>query len=367
MQVQLNPSFVLKNAALAALLGLVLPPAWAGLTCTPGSTPIIDFGDVYVLTPGSKEASQTISYTCDRGLDTGRRTRACFHIGEGTGSAAGLGGIDSYHPRVMSFTGGGGTYGAGFQIYQDAGRSVFWGSTVGATNQPDHFSTPANVTRPILFSPFTESITLYLRMEDMSTAINGNTTLQTLVPGTYTSSFAGNQTVLRAAQRLTTQSFPDEDCAPQGFGNDTTFPFSVTAKIQAQCKITTPPNDIDFGSQIGTATNLQGSTAVSVQCTRTTPYFIGLRPGNGNTAGAGVMSAISPVGNTDTVPYQLRQAAGMSGAIWGDTATTSSAGNGVAGTGLGSSASNYTIYATVPSANSAAGNYQDTVTMTVHY
>ena len=74
----------------------------------------------------------------------------------------------------------------------------------------------------------------------------------------------------------------------------------------------------------------------------------------------------APLTAADTVAYQLRSTAGMSGTIWGNTATSISVGNGVAGTGTGSD-QNHTIYATLASANAAAGNYQDTVTVTGNY
>ena len=119
--------------------------------------------------------------------------------------------------------------------------------------------------------------------------------------------------------------------------------------------------DIDFGTQSGTASNLQGATALAVQCTRTTPYFIGLKPGNNNSNGDGLM-----LKGVDQIAYQLRQGPGMSGTPWGNTATSFAVGNGVAGTGTGAVVS-HPIYATVPSADAPIGNYSDTVTVTVNY
>ena len=66
------------------------------------------------------------------------------------------------------------------------------------------------------------------------------------------------------------------------------------------------------------------------------------------------------------MPYQLRSAPGQGGAIWGSTATATGEGNGVAGTGNGSPQS-VTVYATVPGANYAPGDYADTVTVEVNY
>lgn len=70
--------------------------------------------------------------------------------------------------------------------------------------------------------------------------------------------------------------------------------------------------------------------------------------------------------NTDQVLYQLRSTSGTSGTIWGNTATSTSVGNGVAGTGTGSAAS-YNIYGTATVANYTPDSYQDQVVINVNY
>jgi spore coat protein U-like protein len=62
----------------------------------------------------------------------------------------------------------------------------------------------------------------------------------------------------------------------------------------------------------------------------------------------------------------LRSSAGSSGTIWGNTATSSSVGNGVAGTGTGADQT-LTVYATASDANYAPDTYSDEVTVTVNY
>lgn len=127
--------------------------------------------------------------------------------------------------------------------------------------------------------------------------------------------------------------------------------------------------DISLGPVYSTATNVAGNDTISVTCTKGTPYFIGLAPSvanGGNDSGLGAMASSSGGGNTDKVPYQLRSTAGAAGTIWGNTATTSSVGNGVTATGSGT-AQSHTVYATVASANYTADTYKDTVTVTVNY
>jgi len=69
--------------------------------------------------------------------------------------------------------------------------------------------------------------------------------------------------------------------------------------------------------------------------------------------------------NTDKVPYQLNRTS-ATGPVWGNTATDTAPGNGVAATGTGL-AQTYTVYATAPSANFTPDDYADTVTVNVNY
>jgi spore coat protein U-like protein len=150
-----------------------------------------------------------------------------------------------------------------------------------------------------------------------------------------------------------------------------TATFQVQIDIQKSCAVTAGAgSNVNVGSVASTATNSAGSNTISVTCTKSTPYFIGLAPsaGNGGTnSGSGSMASTGGVaGNTDKVPYQLRSTAGTSGTVWGNTATSSTVGNGVAGTGTGA-AQTHTVYATVPSANFTADAYADTDTVAVNY
>ncbi|EHM50875.1 spore Coat Protein U domain protein [Yokenella regensburgei ATCC 43003] len=76
-------------------------------------------------------------------------------------------------------------------------------------------------------------------------------------------------------------------------------------------------------------------------------------------------SSTNPVTNTDKIPYQLNQTS-ATGPVWGNTATTSAVGNGVAGTGTGL-AQTITVYATVANADFTPDSYADTVTVNVNY
>ncbi len=150
--------------------------------------------------------------------------------------------------------------------------------------------------------------------------------------------------------------------------NPATATFQVLITITKACTVTAgSASNINLGSVAATAVNTTGSNTISVNCSKTTPYYVGLAPSNANTAGAGTMvSTTAPATNTDKVPYQLTSTAGASGTIWGNTATSTAVGNGVAGTGTGT-AQSLTVYATAASANFTPDSYADTVTVNVNY
>jgi len=175
--------------------------------------------------------------------------------------------------------------------------------------------------------------------------------------GAYTASFHNTSVgaIVSGACTISSQSILN------GFsGQDGTL--NVNATVGSNCTVSATP--LAFGTVMANATNLSGTSTLTVTCPNGTPYYIGLAPSNNSTTGAGVMSGTG--GNTDKPPYQLRSTAGSSGTIWGNTATSTSVGNGVGGTGTGS-AQNRTVYATIPSANYRPDSYSDTVTVRVNY
>lgn len=143
-----------------------------------------------------------------------------------------------------------------------------------------------------------------------------------------------------------------------------TATFQVLLTIQKTCSVTAGSgSNINLGTVAATAVNTSGTNSLSVNCSKSTPYFIGMLPSNANTAGAGAMAGTAVPANT--VPYQLYSNAGLTTA-WGNTATSTSVGNGVAGTGTGA-AQTIPVWANVPSANYAPDSYVDTVTVNVNF
>lgn len=154
------------------------------------------------------------------------------------------------------------------------------------------------------------------------------------------------------------------------YAGPVTSTFRVQMTVVRSCVVSAAPADIDLGSvaaQTGTV-NENGSTTISVNCSKKTPFFIGLAPSNGNSAGRGTMGGAT-AGNSTKVPYRLYSNAAMT-RTWGNTATSTRQGNGVKGTGLGMAASqalSFPAYAKVTNVNFRADAYADIVTVNVHY
>lgn len=320
--------------ALGGLLALLLAshPAQAAVSCSASMTGL-SFGPVNPLS-SQTDASASLSYTCtknDGGTDS---ALVCFHIGEPLGR--------QWNPRLML----NGSNTLQFQLYQDPGRSQIWGSY--------GFGSPTPVAVPI---------TLYGRYDSVSGTIplygrvmSGQ---NTAIPGNYTDIYLNNDTAISI--NATSGSTAPSNCS-SSWQSGAYFPFTVSATVTKQCRVDAA-SDVDLGTVPASASNIANNGSIQITCSNTTPYYVGLRPSNNSSAGAGLMSA--PPGNTDQVPYQLYQNAAMS-SIWGNTATASNAGNGVAGTGTGASRS-HTVYVRAPSADYQPGSYSDTVTVVVNY
>ncbi len=149
--------------------------------------------------------------------------------------------------------------------------------------------------------------------------------------------------------------------------------FQIQLTIRSACKVSARPGNIDLGSvpAQAAAVNAHGQTTFKVNCSKHTPFYIGLAPSaaNGGTnAGTGHMKGAIG-GNADRVPYTLYSDAGFT-TVWGNQATRTAVGNGVAGTGAGMAAAgalSFTAYAQATNADFRPDRYRDTVRVTVNY
>ncbi|MGY3690165.1 spore coat protein U-like protein [Bradyrhizobium sp. USDA 3240] len=135
--------------------------------------------------------------------------------------------------------------------------------------------------------------------------------------------------------------------------------FNVTITIQSNC-IVQSATDLAFGSQGVLSANVDAQSTISVQCTNTTPYTVGISAGNG--AGATVAARLMTGTAAATVTYSVYRDAARS-LVWGTTIGTDT----LAGTGTGAPQP-ITVYGRVPPQSTpAAGGYSDTLTVTVTY
>jgi len=188
-----------------------------------------------------------------------------------------------------------------YQLYQDSAYSVVWGDTY-----------PTNTYNG------TGNLSAYIYAQLSASQVKP--------PGTYTDTVSSS-----------------------------TASFSLTVTIQASCAISA--NALSFGQYSGAL--LKVNTTLSVTCTDTTPYNVGLSAGTAS--GASVTNRMMTGPSGKLLHYSLFSNSSYS-TNWGN-----SSGSWVAGTGTGL-AQTLTVYGEIPaSQNTLSGTYTDTITATVNY
>jgi spore coat protein U-like protein len=313
------------------ILRLLLPSlamatglATAEVTCTAEMTDV-----VFAVNPLSSQAdaTATLTYTCANTANQTRGAAVCFSIGDGA-----QGGGASNPRRMLN-----GTQPLWFQLYQDPARTLVWGSSYFGVNTPYM----ARIAIPRRDS-VSGSQTLYGRVQGGQTGA---------VPGLYTDDFGGGHTAISVNE--SNNSNPPSSCTMDQEGDK--FVFIARATVASQCAIST--GTLDFGSRGLLTSNLDSTTAVSVQCASGVPWQVGL--GNGLNFGSGARRMRNA---TRYVSYELYRNSGRT-QRWGsalnvDTATGSGNGN----------VQNLSVYGRVPvQATPNAGTYTDVVVVTVTY
>lgn len=307
----------------------------ANVVCNASGTTVINFGAVTVNGPGGASATGTIGYTCTNYDNTAVDIHLCVQGGNNV----------SYPGTPAQPVMQGGTPALNYNVYTSAAHVVPLEPT-NIITAPLHIN-GGNGQHPS--NP--PAITLY-------GFFPGG---QTSPPGNYTGYLYSNTFGFAASANSTTCSANYSD-ANHSYSGQSGISIQVNATVVNACTVSATA--VDFGTVASTATSLAQTGTLSVNCPAGTAYTIGLAPSSNTTNGAGQMSGTGA--NADKVPYQLRSGAGPGGAIWGNTATAGSVGNGVAGTGNGLPQSR-TVYVTVPGANYRPDSYSDTVTVNVNY
>lgn len=303
------------------------------VNCSVTSMSNVVFGNV---DPASSQTdtTATLSFTCTNATRSQRSARVCISIGE-------PGGGTSYPRRML-----GGTNGLQFQLYQDAARSVVWGSDGWPGNPAGGWTSAAAVLTIPGGQTQTGSMVLYGRV------IGGQTGAG---PGTYMDNYTWADTAISVNQRNGANAPPT--CS--GTLTNGPFTFSVSATITKNCRVSAAT--LDFGTVDGFLTaNLDQTTALQTTCTNGTAYKIGLD--NGQNANGTTRRMAGAAG--EFVVYELYRDSGRT-QRWGNdtvngTDTVNDSGNGLAKT--------TTIYGRVAAqATPAPGNYSDTITVRVTY
>jgi spore coat protein U-like protein len=135
--------------------------------------------------------------------------------------------------------------------------------------------------------------------------------------------------------------------------------FQVQITIQATCILVSSTN-LNFGTNGVLTANVDQTSTITVQCTNSTPYNIGL---NAGVNGGSVTTRQMKGGPTSQlINYSLFRDAAFT-LNWGQTIGTDT----VAGTGNGA-AQAYTVFGQVPPQTTPSpGTYTDTITVTVTY
>jgi spore coat protein U-like protein len=333
-------TFLLHGFALLLLLGFVLfrpSPAHAQISCSSATMGPLTFSAVNPLTSQSTSTA-TFTYTCkNTNILLVYSATICFSIGEPNNGPT--------NPRQMSD----GSNTLQFQLYQNAAYTTIWGSQTVGSNTP----LMVNLTLGPNQST-TNTATLYGQVLGNQNAA---------VPGNYADNYGSANTATTINNQL--GLIAPGTCS--GASSGPYFPFGVTAAVQKMCTVGAAQS-LNLGSVAAGSTAGSGNIELYVTCSNNTPYYIGLMPlSTSSTSGAGTMSGITQ-GNTNTVSYQLYQNPALTTA-WGNTATSTSAGNGVSGIGTGSEQTpTPVVYAKVTSSTDVRPDtYSDTVQINVNY
>ncbi|QDW36462.1 spore coat U domain-containing protein [Bradyrhizobium sp. KBS0727] len=295
-----------------------------------------NYGSVDILSGSSVDTTSSFTVNCS-GCLLGCTYNVCIQFDQGSPNS-------NSSIRYM----GSGANTIQHELYSDAARTQVWGSWGYGTSQYGTGGVSFNLTIPLLSSA-SQTFTVYGRLKAGQ---------QTAIPGTYTWNTA-SPALAGSAYLLTS---PNCSANPGNFVNAGSSPWLAT--IPANCHLSATP--LNFGSASLLTSNVDAVGTVTVQCTNTTPYSIGLDSG-ANASGA---QRRMLNGASNYVKYGLYTDAARSTA-WSTTTSASGCTNGggtcVLGTGTGSNQS-VTVYGRVPpQVAPPVGTYTDAVIATITF
>ena len=318
---------IIRFLAPLLLLALAALPARAQ-TCTITPPGTFNLGTVDVLANLAVDVTGTVSISCT-GL-ANREVRLCLNMGDPNGEA---GGVRKARNGVNNLN---------YEIYSDAGRTTRWSS----------WKTGTGAGREVVFTlsafgSYTGSVIMYARvMAGQTTAVAGDPSL------TYTELFSGSGSLHQRARYTST----GQVCPGMTTGTATWSNMTVSASVPKKCLIT--GNTLNFGTVNNLSSAIDSSTNLSVICSNTLSYSIGLDNG---------LNALTPTTRkmkqgSNTVSYSLYRDA-VRTLNWGSTIGSDT----LSGTGTGLNVS-VPVYGRVPvQTTPPPATYVDTVVVTVTY
>lgn len=248
----------------------------------------------------------------------------------------------------------------------------YTGSTVSPAGSPLNVTCPKGDTYSILLSagqgsgasPTNRKMTSgsntlsYGLFQNAAHTTNwGNTTSTGYVQSTGTGSAQTFDVYpqLTSGQQVPPGTYTDTISVSTTYNGMATF--TVTATVVANCTLSA--SALAFGNYVPTAQSL-ATAPLTVTCTDTTTYNVGLNSGTGNGSSGTTRYMTGP--SAALIQYQLFLDSGMS-MVWGNTVGT----NTSASTGTGT-AQTLTVYGMIHTGqNVTPGSYADTVTATITY
>ena len=306
---------------LAALLVLLFLPlnGHAAVTCGLTGSPVLDFGTPDPFAGGNVNTTATLNWSCTKDSPGQPSFTLCFFVSPDTN-----GNID---PRYLTRAG---VQTLPFNVYSDA--------TYTTVMQPTVDGFPVIVDIPN-------------RGPD---TVSGSITLFGSLPGPLPANVQTgvHQTVMANSQVHIVAGTSANACGSTKQAPDNIYTLTAQVEIPNQCQLTA--TDLDFGTQATPLAQTDSQSSITVRCTNTTLFSVGLDGGlTGN-------RELTSGGNT--VAYELYQDAGRT-TVW-DNSTGRQP-----GTGLGTtSAIQMTVFGRLfANPTAAEGVYTDTVTVDVTF
>lgn len=316
----------MKRAILFLLFATTLSaPLHAAVECSVQGAPVLDFGTVDPFTGGAVTSQVTLNWSCSRGWFESQQNTICIHLANDSSNnqlPRYLDAISGQPPAIP------------FNVYTSPAHATAIGQPGTTTNA----GVGINVDMPWFTFNTSGTVTLYGQLPRPLPATTRAETHQTLMTGSQV--------------RVRTGGL-NQSCNSGAGATTGTYTLTARATIPDQCQVSA--TDLDFGTRNTPLTQADSESTVSVRCSNSTDFLVGLSNGSHGQRNLSNGSYL--------VSYELYRDAGRS-LRWGNSAGERQSGTGQGpGTGL-----SFTVFGRVfADANAEVGSYRDTVTVEVTF